>query len=198
MSLQKTGYTDKSAKSYILNAAVAYKGVTFEGGDFSGELIGATAGGVNIAIEQTYRDIEVDGTSHMKVKGNKVLESANATIVAKLKELTAENLRLALNGSMKDAEETEALAGFKVIETKRYVEDADYIENVAFVGQRAEDGKVVVAIIDNALVTTGLTIETEDNNEAVVEVTFEAHADYDQLTADKFPWRIYVNGEAGE
>ena len=71
--LRKTGYTNKTSKRYIINAATVYTGLKFEDGKFTGDLHGATSGGVTLTIEQEYRDIEVDGTGHVKVKDNKVL-----------------------------------------------------------------------------------------------------------------------------
>lgn len=191
MALNKTGYTDKTAKNYLINAATVYTNVTYtEGTGFSGTLHGATQGGVTVTIEQTYRDIEVDGTSHMKVKGNKVLESANATITANVKEFTAETIRRSLNGTIRTATGTEGPAAYKVIETKRFISDTDYLNNMAVVGTLSGTNEPVIVILDNVLSTSGLDLSTEDNSEAVVEQTYEAHADVDQLLGDDFPWRI--------
>lgn len=192
MPLKKTGYSKTTSKNYLINAATIYTGVKYDdvAGDFTGTLHGATSGGVTLTVEQSYRDIEIDGTSHMKVKGNKVLESATATVTANMKELTAENIRKSLNGTIREAGVGEAPEGYKVIETKRYLEDDDYIENMAIVGTLSGTDKPVIAILDNAISTGGLELGTEDNNEAVVEQTYEAHATVEQLDADQYPWRI--------
>ncbi|GEK88883.1 hypothetical protein SAMN04488100_10524 [Alkalibacterium putridalgicola] len=191
MGLKKTGYTQKTSESYIINAATVYTGVTFaaETG-FTGTLHGATSGGVTLTIEQAYRDVEVDGTTHMKVKGNKLLASANATVTANMKELTAETIRQSLNGSMVDATAEEAPSGYKIIRTKRFVEDADYIDNIAVVGKLSGSDDPVIAILDNAFCTNGLELGTEDDGEAVVEQVYEAHASQEQLEADEYPWKI--------
>lgn len=192
MALKKTGYSDTTAKNYLINAATIYTGVKYDdvAGDFTGTLHGATSGGVTLTVEQSYRDIEIDGTSHMKVKGNKVLESATATVTANMKELTAENIRKSLNGTIREAGVGEASVGYQVIETKRYLDDTDYIENMAIVGTLSGTDEPVIAILDNAISTGGLELGTEDNNEAVVEQTYEAHATVEQLDADQYPWRI--------
>lgn len=191
MALKKTGYTSTTSKNYLINAATVYTGVKYEAeGGFSGTLHGATSGGVTLTVEQNYRDIEVDGTSHMKVKGNKVLESANATLTANMKEITAETIRQSLNGVITDAEETDGPTGYKVIRTKRYIDDGDYLDNIAVVGTLSGTNEPVIAILDNAISTGGLELSTEDNNEAVVEQTYEAHASVEQLDADEFPWKI--------
>ena len=191
MALKKTGYTSTTAKNYVINAATVYTGVTYaEAGGFTGTLHGATSGGVTVTIEQTYRDVEVDGTGHMKVKGNKRLESATATATANMKEITAEIIRQSLNGTLATAEVTDAPTGYKVITTKRQVEDTDYIDNMAIVGTLSGTNKPVIIILDNVLCTSGLELATEDNGEAIIEQTYEAHATVEQLDADEYPWRI--------
>ena len=191
MALKKTGYTSTTAKNYVINAATVYTGVTYAEGDgFTGTLHGATSGGVTVTIEQTYRDIEIDGTSHMKVVGNKVLEAATATATANMKEITAEIIRQSLNGTLATAEATDAPTGYKVITTKRQVEDTDYIDNMAIVGTLSGTDKPVIIILDNVLCTSGLELATEDNGEAIIEQTYEAHATVEQLDADEYPWRI--------
>ncbi|MDY7044430.1 hypothetical protein RVS70_09455 [Virgibacillus sp. M23] len=190
--LRKTGYTNKTSERYIINAATIYTGVAYVPGEgFTGDLHGATSGGVTLTIEQEYRDVEVDGTGHVKVKGNKVLESATATATANMKEITAETIRRSLNGSIEDAKPEEAPEGYKIIKSKRYLEDSDYLENIAVVGRLTGTDKPVIAILDNALCTSGLELGTEDNGEAVIEQVYEAHATDDQLNADEMPWRIY-------
>ena len=192
MALAKTGYTSTTSKTYLINAATVFTGVTYdsEGGAFTGTLHGATSGGVKLTIEQNYRDIEVDGTNHMKVKGKKVLESATAMVVTNIKEITAETIRKSLNGKLETADVADAPTGYKVITTKRYIEDADYTNNMAVVGTLSGTNEPVIAILDNVLCTSGLELGTEDNNEAVIEQTYEAHASVEQLQADEFPWRI--------
>lgn len=198
MALRKTGYTEKTADNYLINSATIFTGVKYSAEEgFTGELHGATAGGVTLTIEQTYRDIEVDSTSHMKLKGNKVLEAATATATANMKEITAETIRRSLNGTIADAEEGEAPAGYKIIRTKRLLEDIDYLENIAIVGTLSGTKEPVIAILDNALCTSGLELGTEDNNEAVIEQTYEAHADHEQLEKDEFPWKILYPDTSG-
>ena len=192
MALKKTGYTSTTAKNYVINAATVYTGVTYdELTGFTGTLHGATSGGVTLTIEQNYRDIEVDGTSHTKVKGNKILESAVGRAVTNMKEITAETIRQSLNGTLKNAATTDAPTGYKVITTKRAVEDTDYLTNMAVVGTLSGTNEPVIAILDNVLCTSGLELATEDNGEAIIEQTYEAHATVEQLDADEFPWRIF-------
>lgn len=192
MALQKTGYTANTSKNYLIDAATVYKNLTFAGGEFSGTLVGATSGGVTVTIEQNYRYPEVDGTAHLEgmIKDNAFLESAKATAVINLKEITAEALRGGLNGAMVDAQASEAPSGYKKITTKRYLEGSDYLTNLAVVGQLSGSSDPVIFILDNALCTGGVEVGTEDNGETIIELTYAAHASATQLAADEMPWRI--------
>lgn len=191
MALAKTGYTSTTAKNYVVNAATVYTGVSYTKiGGFTGTLHGATAGGVTVTIEQKYRDVEVDGTGHMKVKGNKRLESATASATANMKEITAETIRKSLNGTIANAAADEAPTGYKIITTKRDIADADYTSNMAIVGTLSGTNEPVIFILDNVFCTSGLELGMEDNTESVIEQVYEAHATVEQLQADEYPWKI--------
>lgn len=198
MALPKTGYTKKTTENFIIDAATIFTDFEYSAeGGFTGTPLGATSGGVTVNIEQTYRKPEVDGTYIMDVVGLQFMESATATVTANLKELTAENLRRSLNGTIKEADTEDAPAGYKVIKTKRYVEEADYIPTIAVVGIHNGTKKPVIFQLDNGLVTSPLEMATEDNNEATVEQTITAHASYEQLAADEFPWKILFPDTVG-
>lgn len=198
MALPKTGYTKKTTENFIIDAATIFTDFEYSAeGGFTGTPLGATSGGVIVNIEQTYRKPEVDGTYIMDVVGLQFMESATATVTANLKELTAENLRRSLNGTIKEADAEDAPAGYKVIKTKRYVEEADYIPTIAVVGIHNGTKKPVIFQLDNGLVTSPLEMATEDNNEATVEQTITAHASYEQLAADEFPWKILFPDTVG-
>lgn len=191
--LRTTGYNKNTAESYVINAAVVYTNVQYdkEKNEFTGDLHGATNGGVTLNVELEYREIEVDGAMGMSLKGNKVLEKGVATITANVKELTAESIRRSVNGTIEDASTDEAPEGYKVIKGKVIVESDDYINNMAVVGRLSGSSDPVIAILDNVLCTSGLEMGTEDNNEAVVEQVYEAHATHEQLENEEFPWRVY-------
>ncbi|WP_423986830.1 hypothetical protein, partial [Klebsiella michiganensis] len=129
--------------------------------EFTGIPMGATSGGVEIKTELSYRKVEVDGAYIMDVVGLNVLESATATMKANLIELTAENLRRSLNATMTDATTDEAPAGYKIIKPKRYLEEGDYIPNMAVVGIHNGTKQPIIVALDNGLVKSGLEIKTE-------------------------------------
>ncbi|MCW6683034.1 hypothetical protein NHG29_09095 [Aerococcaceae bacterium NML160702] len=193
-AVKKTGYTDKTAKHYLINAGAVYKNLEFDkltnGGEWKGELVGATAGGCKVMIENEYRTIEIDGV-YSKAVGQQVLVSSNASLEINLKELTAENLRMAINGVIAKGDGTTAPANYDVVSGKGKLEAKDYLKNIGLVGELAGTDKPVIVILDNALCTSGLEFETTDDDEAVVTLTFEAHASAEQVQDRTLPCRIY-------
>jgi hypothetical protein len=196
-AVKRTGYTASTPKHYLINAGAIYKNLAWNPtggqgskGQWEGELLGATAGGNKVTVEVNYRVIEIDGVFTPAV-GQKILESQTAKIETNVKELTAENIRLAINGEIKEANGTNAPTGYKVISGKSKLENTDYIENLGIVGTMSGTNNPIIVIIDNALCTSGLDFETKDNDEAVISMTFEAHADEDKVDDLSLPCRIY-------
>lgn len=193
MVLPKTGLNEKSVDNMIFDAAVVVTDFKYdkEAKEFIGSPLGATNGGAEVTTELSYRKIEADGTYIMDVKNLVVLESGVASVKFTLMELTAENLRKTINGTITNVKDDEAPEGYQVIKPKRYLDDLDYIESVAIIGFLKGSAKPVIFSLDNGLIKTGATIKTEDNKEATVEVEIVAHASLEQLQKDEFPWRIY-------
>ncbi|NEZ46499.1 hypothetical protein FDF74_04620 [Clostridium niameyense] len=194
MGLQTTGYTKSTPQYYWVDAGAVYKNLKYskEKKEWEGTLLGATSDGNKVKIEQKYRQIKVDGV-FTKAKGQEVLESSDAEIEINVKEITAENIRLALNGKIREigSESEEAPEGYKVIEGKGKLEDSDYIDNLALVGTMTGSKQPIIVVLDNALCTSGLDTETKDDDEAVLKMKFEAHASADQVADRTLPARIY-------
>lgn len=197
MTLSNTGFSSASVDNFIIDSATLYRELTYDQtGGWTGILVGATSGGVKVSIKNKYRKMEVDGTGHMDVKDLNALESAQATASANVKEITIENLRLSINGNTRAALATEAPSGYKVIESKRYLESGDYIPNIAVVGVHNKTKQPVIFILDNALATSDSELEFKDGDEATIPLELQANATAEQLLADKFPWRTFHPGTA--
>ena len=194
MALQTTGYTESTPQHYWVDAGAVYKNLKYnkEKKEWEGEKIGATADGNKVTLEQEYRKIEVDGV-FVDAVGQKVLKASKASMEINVKEITAENIRLAINGSVRklDAESTEGPEGYTVVEGKGKLEDSDYLKNLALVGTVSGSDKRIIVVLDNALCTSGLDTETKDDDEAVLKMKFEAHASAEQVADKKLPARIY-------
>lgn len=190
--LKTTGYTDSTPLHYLVDAGAIYKNLEYDSSTktWKGELLGATADGNKITIEQEYRKIEVDG-AFVDAVGQKVLQSSTAKLETNVKEITAENIRLAINGVIRNAAADEAPEGYKVVEGKGKLENTDYIKNLALVGTMSGTEQPIICILDNALCTSGLEGETKDDDEMVITMEFQAHADAGQVADRKLPARIY-------
>lgn len=189
MTLPNSGYTKTSSENFMINAGTIAINVKWdeESKSFTGTPLGATTDGTKVNIEQKYRKIAVDGTTHMDVQGLWVLDEAHATVGAKLKELTASNMALGLNGTAKESEDFD---GYTEIESKRYLSEGDYIENMAVIGKLTGSDKPIIILLDNVLTTSAFALETKDGDEAAIDYEGTANASFEQLQNDKFPWKI--------
>lgn len=68
------------------------------------------------------------------------------------------------------------------------IEDSDYIENVAIVGNVSGKDKPVICMVRNALADAGFSLATAPRDEAVPAIVFTGH--YDPNDLDKEPWEI--------
>lgn len=188
--VKKTGFTSTTSKEYVINAPAVYLNLIHAEEDgWQGEPVGATSGGVTVTVENEYREIEVDGvfTSHV---GGKVLVRSTMRLVANIKSITARTIQLALNGVTTVGDGVNAPTGSTIVEGKGRIEDSDYLTNVGIVGDYSGSNEPIIIILDNALSIEGLDMAMEDDDEAVIEITWEAHADADQVADRKLPGRI--------
>ncbi len=183
---KKSGITNRTPKSLLLNAAVLYKGLKYdnETKKWSGTLLGATSGGTKVSISSDYQEIEIDGAI-VKVKGLTQKQGETGSIEANLVEVTPDNLKMAIVG--RDGETD--VEGYSLIETKSLLEDGDYIENIGAVGFLSS-GLPVIVIMENMLCTSGLEMETKNKDNVVMKVKFECHAGFED-DHDTLPIKIY-------
>lgn len=190
--IKKTGITQETAKSFVINAGAIYTDLTYtEGTGWEGNRLGATAGGNALVITNDIREIEIDG-AFSKYVGQKVLTASNATLTTNVKEITANVIKTAILGKVTATSGVDEPTAYDLIEGKGKIEASDYLTNIGLVGEISGTNEPVIIILDNALCTSGLNITTGDNAEAVVAMIFEAHADADQLEDRTLPARIYM------
>ena len=153
--------------------------------NFAESLIGATSGGTKLTITPEFQDIEVDGAL-VKVKGLTVKIGETASIETNMVELTPEWIKMSIVGQ----DGTSTIDGYDVIESKRQLEDGDYITNFGYIGKKA-DGTPIIVIFDYALCTTGLEAEGKNKENSVFKATFECYAELSS-EADRLPYHIYT------
>ena len=191
-TIKKTGFDVNTANNFVVNAGAVYQNLKWtEGSGWTGTRLGATSGGNSVTISNEFRDIEIDGT-FSKYIGQKVLVSSDATLTANVKEITANAIKLAILGKSEVSSGEDAPADYDVITGKSKIEASDYLTNIALVGEMSGTNDPIIIILDNALCTSGLELSTTDDNEAVVTMTFEAHADANQVADRTLPARIYL------
>jgi hypothetical protein len=188
--LKSSGITADTPKNIMLGAGTIHKGFALTSGawNFEESLIGATSGGSKFRIVPEFMDIEVDGAL-VKVKGLAVKIGETATLETNMVELTPEWIKMSVVGQ----NGTSAYEGYDVIESKRQLEDGDYIENFGFIGKKM-DGTPVVIIFDYALCTSGFEHEGKNKENGVFKATFECYAELSS-EADILPYHIYYPSE---
>lgn len=183
----KTGVSANTPKNIMFGAGTIHKGLKYAGSswNFDDTIIGATSGGSKLSIVPEITNIEVDGAL-VKTKGLTVKTGETATMEINFIELTKDIIKTATIGA--DGTSDDA-SNYDVIESKANISTGDYWENIAFVGKTL-DGKNIIAIMDNALCTSGFEQEGKNKEGAVGKYTFECHA---ELTSDldTLPWHIY-------
>lgn len=184
MALQKHGITTNTPSELMFRAGVVYKNLKLEGNDWTGTILGATSGGSKFSLVEEFADAEVDGAL-VKVKGLKVKIGETGTLETNVTEFKEDVIKEALH-LVKSATSAE---GYNVYTTKGLIGEADYLENIAFVGELTS-GKQVIFILPNAFCTSGMEIEPKDKEQAVFALTFEAHANIDG-DLDHLPVEIY-------
>jgi len=97
MTVSKHGVSTDSPDRILIDSGALY--FDFIDADSPGTLLGATRGGNSFELARTIRRMEADG-ARGPVKGLRRIEEVVATIKANMLELTAENLRRAIAGSI--------------------------------------------------------------------------------------------------
>lgn len=183
----KNGVTANTTKNILFGAGTIHKGLKYtegSGWNFAETCVGATSGGSKLSIVPEVYDVPVDGADVL-VKGLRVKTGEKATMEINLIELSSDVIAAAAMGVLAEAE----MDGYDLIESKPDIEVGDYWDNIAFVGKMLNN-EPVIAILDNALCTTGFEQEGKNKEGSVGKYTFECHADPD-TDMDKLPWKIY-------
>lgn len=175
--------TTETSKNLLFDAGVVYLNYGLQGE----RILGATEGGNTFTVEREIREIPVDG-ARGKVKGLRRIVSENCKLVVNLKELSVENIKLALSGSTSTDYPSTIDKTHDEVRSTGKISDSDYTNNIALVATLSGSSAPVVCIIENALSDGNFEIGATDKEEAVVTVEFSAHYDPEDLT--KVPWAI--------
>ena len=183
----KSGVTENTTKNILFGAGTIHKNLKYtegSGWNFAESIIGATSGGSKLSIVPEVTYLELDGPT-VKTKGLSVKTGETATLEINFIELTLDLIKAATIGQDGTSEDTT----YDLIESKAHLEDGDYLDNIAFVGKTLDD-RNVIAILENALCTSGFEQEGKNKEGAIGKYTFECHADPNS-DSDTLPWHIY-------
>ena len=188
--------TEKTIQIKKLNPGVSFiglaEGFTPKVGDFvvgawtDGEdnVLGATNGGNKLSIVPEITPIEVDGAV-VEIKGLNQKTGETGTLQVNLAQHTIESIKRAIVGKEVDS----LIKGYTQIQTKSLIELSDYLDNIAYVGTMT-DGTEIIAIMENAICSSGFELEAKNKETSVVATTFKSTADFKSGVYDTLP--IYI------
>ncbi len=183
-----SGVTEETPDNILLGAGTIHKGLAYDttksAWNFSDSLAGATSGGNKFEIVPEVLQLEIDGAS-VRTKGLDVKTGEKATLEVNFAELTTDIINSAIIGEVG----TSTITGYDVIESKESIDDSDYWDNIAFVGVTVT-GRPIIVILDNALCTSGLSVEGKKKDSATGKYTYECTQ---EITGNlkKLPYHIY-------
>ena len=182
------GVTEQTPNHIPFGAGTFHKGLKYtkdSGWNFAESIVGATNGGSKLDIVPEYYDVPLDGVN-VPLMETKAKIGEVATIEANMAELTEEILKAsahAIEGVSEDDMYT-------LLESKAELTVDDFWENVAFVGKTLK-GKNIIAILPNALCTSGFSNQGQNKASGTNAYTFTCHASIEQVNLNKLPWKIY-------
>lgn len=191
MKKGNNGISSTTVQNIVFGAGTIHKGLKYTGStgngswNFDESCVGATKGGSTLSIVPEFYSVEPDGST-VAIKDFKRKVGEKATLEVNFLELTKDLIKSAVVGKDGTSADT---AGYDLIESKDTIAEGDYWENIAFVGETL-DGKNIIVILDNALCTSGLSMEGKNKEEGVGKYTFECHADATQ-SLTTLPYHIY-------
>lgn len=188
----KHGISTTTPENILLGAGTWMKNLKWdrEARKWNGDVLGATNGGGKISIVGEFYDIPVDGQL-VKTKGLVVKQGGTVTCEVNFVELSTEIMKMAtlFEEGTTDAE------GYTMLKDKAAISEGDYVENFGFVGYTANNAKMIIFVMENALCTSGMEIESKNKEAAVVKLTMEAYAE-NAGDLDTLPVKIYYPATA--
>lgn len=196
MAYAKSGITLETPKRIVFGAGVYATGLPWgtvpTEEEVKAGLIGATNGGGKVTIKPEYIDLEVDGAL-VKVRNLAQKAGETATMETNMAEISTDFLTKAVVGKHSESEDGK----FDVIDSKAKLEDSDYFTGFGYIGQML-DGRALMVIFKNALVTEGLEMEAQNKEQVTIPMTVECYSDASEGDdLEKLPYRIYIE-KAGE
>lgn len=184
----RNGVTTKTPDNIPFGAGTVHKNLKYtegSGWNFEESIVGATNGGSKLEIKPEYYNVPMDGVN-VATKETTLKIGETAIMEINLTELTEEILK----ASVLAAEGVSEDEMYTLLESKAELTVNDFWENVAYVGKTAT-GRNIIAILPNALCTSGLSHQGTNKESSTGAYTFTCHASIEQANLNKLPWKIY-------
>lgn len=148
------------------------------------ELVGATRGGAVFTVEKDDRMIEVDGAGIGPIKELRRPIRHTARLEATFVEMSLQTfLDLTRGTAVSDGT-------IFTITPDNAIATADYYENITWVGTIKGSGTAIKIRILNGLAVGEWSVTTDDQDEGVLPIRWDAH--YDLADLDTTPYSIEV------
>jgi hypothetical protein len=176
-------YTEFTGDEFVPTTAYYEK---YEG--YGGDKIGATKDGTKVTLTPEYTDIEVDGVL-VKMEGLTQKTGEKGTIEAIVIDLDIDNIRIAVNGVANyigsDLGSTD-----QNVTTKSWINEGDYISNLALVANKIGSDEKVIVWFKKALCTSGIDLDMKNKSVTGNKYVFEAYAEQSDENVDTLPFEL--------
>lgn len=148
------------------------------------DIVCVTSGGITITAKPEYSDYfeDVDNIPNGSKEG-KMIDNWECSLSTTALDTSAESIKMMLGVADIDANDTNRIT------PRRDINLTDFIDELWWVGDRADGGFVAVQVL-NVLSTDGFALQTTKNGKGTTSVTLTGHFSIDAV--DTVPMNFYV------
>jgi len=197
MPLKTHNVTADTPNRLLLGAGTFYKNLTWNGTEFTGEILGATSGGGTITITPEYFNPDIDGAT-VKIRGMIWKVGEEATIEANITEFSEGLFVNALHMVEITGVGNPASSTHKLFQSVAHIGEPNFLDNVAYVGtltggtsSGVAGGRQFIIVLENALCTAEMSLSPQDGSNATFTAKFECTATFAQDDLNHLPYKIY-------
>lgn len=193
-----SAFNKDTANNLQLDAGIICKGITNPYKPTAEELkskcIGATSGGAEFEVTPEITNIFEDlDDAKGKYKGGIEITNIDIVFSFTMKEMTAENFKLAMGCADMSKVQANQLSGDNLPHTlltpRLEIKNEDFIDNICWYG-RKRNGEKVCIVLRNVFNEGGLSYTSESAGKGSLEV--ELHAFFDLSKPDKVPYEVII------
>ena len=195
-----SAFNKDTANNLQLDAGIICKGITNPYKPTKEELknkcIGATSGGAEFEVTPEITNIFEDlDDAKGKYKGGVEITNIDIVFSFTMKEMTAENFKLAMGCADITKVQANQLSSdnlpHTLLKPRLEIKDEDFIDNICWYG-RKRNGEKVCIVLHNVFNEGGLNYTSESAGKGSLEV--ELHAFFDLENPDKVPYEVIIFG----